>query len=184
MFSEEVSTHISAYFASREGGTINYMKLIKLMYLADRQSMAETGTSISGDTPYSLPLGPVLSKTLKLFQNKVSGDTFDGFFDRSPAHCLTLKCEVSDKDDIDSLSSYDLSILAKTYAEFGAMSEFELVDYTHDNCAEWVDPQGSSSPINIKDLFVAVGKGEESAEAMRSNYFEQEQLERVYATLR
>ena len=44
----------------------NIMWLLKLLYLADRESLRETGRPISGDRHYTLPHGPVLSKIYNL----------------------------------------------------------------------------------------------------------------------
>jgi uncharacterized phage-associated protein len=39
------------------------LKLLKLMYLADRKSLLETGVPITGDSISALDKGPVLSQT-------------------------------------------------------------------------------------------------------------------------
>jgi len=45
---------------------MNYLKLMKLLYLADRESMRRNGRPISGDRYVSMDHGPVLSQTLNL----------------------------------------------------------------------------------------------------------------------
>ena len=45
-------------------GTMNYMVLVKLLYLADRRALIETGVPVTGDRMVAMPHGPVLSQTL------------------------------------------------------------------------------------------------------------------------
>lgn len=35
--------------------TMNYNKLLMMLYMADRESLKETGTTITGDQPIALP---------------------------------------------------------------------------------------------------------------------------------
>src|SRR4051812_2645038 len=43
--------------------SMSRMKLLKLLYIADRESARETGQTITGDTPVAMEWGPVLSQT-------------------------------------------------------------------------------------------------------------------------
>ena len=51
------------FFAKEDGGTINKMKSIKLIWLADRLHLRKYGRSITGDEYFALPNGPVPSAT-------------------------------------------------------------------------------------------------------------------------
>ena len=66
MFTTRKVAQMAAYFAECSGGTINILKLIKLMYLADRESMHRHGTPISFDRFVSMDHGPVPSQSLNL----------------------------------------------------------------------------------------------------------------------
>ena len=63
----------AAYLLYKSGGSMKHLKLMKLLYLADRLSWQERDYAITGDEYYSLPYGPVLSKTLDLMH----GETFN-----------------------------------------------------------------------------------------------------------
>ena len=54
----------------------------------------------------------------------------------------------------------------------------ELVDYTHKNCHEWQDPQGSSVPIKYEDIF-AKDYSEQEAHEIADAIREQEQLSEI-----
>jgi uncharacterized phage-associated protein len=66
MFNEFKVTQIAAFFLPKEGGEMFLLKLMKLLYLSERESFARFECSISGDKFYSLPHGPVLSRTKEL----------------------------------------------------------------------------------------------------------------------
>ena len=73
MFKEVKTAQVAAFFlAKAPGHRMPHLKLMKLLYLADRESMRETGYPMSWDRLVSMPHGPVLSTTLNLI-NSVSG---------------------------------------------------------------------------------------------------------------
>lgn len=69
MFTAETVAQIAAFFTHKEGGASKLLKLIKLMYLSDRESMRRHGYPISFDNFVSMEHGPVLSRTLNLISN-------------------------------------------------------------------------------------------------------------------
>lgn len=64
MFSEKVIAQMAAYFVAKERGQMSILKLIKLLYLAERESLDVFGQPISFDRMVSMDNGPVLSRTL------------------------------------------------------------------------------------------------------------------------
>ena len=66
MFCEEKVAQMAAYLLQRRDGRMSYLKLMKLLYLSDRESMDRFGEPISDDRMVSMPLGPVLSQTLNV----------------------------------------------------------------------------------------------------------------------
>ena len=65
-FREDKATQAACILIEKEGGRINYMKLLKLMYMADRKALLERGRPITFDEYYSLDRGPILSRTKDL----------------------------------------------------------------------------------------------------------------------
>lgn len=66
MFNELKTAQASAYLLHKAGGTMEHLKLMKLLYLADRLSWKEYDKSITGDDYYSLPY-PVISKNIESY---------------------------------------------------------------------------------------------------------------------
>ncbi len=185
-FSERKVAQMAAYFLSRNDGTLPIVKLMKLLYLADRKSLEWFGMPISGDRMVSMPHGPVLSRTYDLMSgSSQSGDGgWDCWVADRAAHAVSLKdCDNRAAPDFPDLSDADLEILDSIQAEFGHMGKWEIRDYTHDRCAEWRDPQGSSRPIFYKDVFLALGRSSEEASAAQQEIESYNSMDQLFARL-
>lgn len=153
MFKERRVAQMAAYLLSLGEGRMKHLKLIKLMYLADRESMKRHGQPISGDRYVSMGLGPVLSQTLDLINGAAEfseGDWNHWIADKAD-YAVSLKRKAV-RAALDELSDVDLDVLRDVYGKFGRKSGWDLVDYTHRYCAEWKDPNGSSVPIGYEDI--------------------------------
>ena len=62
-FKEHKTTQIAVLLVKYSGGKIDLYKLIKLIYLIDRESLKRRGHPVTFDRPYNLPLGPTPSHT-------------------------------------------------------------------------------------------------------------------------
>ena len=60
----------------RHTGTIDKLKLIKLLYLADRDCFLEYGHPITGDRPVAMPHGPVPSGCLHVLNGDIESSVF------------------------------------------------------------------------------------------------------------
>src|SRR5438552_2018304 len=63
-FNDRKTAQAAAYLLQLHGGSMEYMKLIKLLYLADRGVLLAIGQPITGDRLVSMKHGPVLSRVL------------------------------------------------------------------------------------------------------------------------
>ena len=63
-FNEVKATQAAARLLRNRGGRMSYMKLIKLLYLADREALSRWGRPITTDKYVSMDKGPVLSRVL------------------------------------------------------------------------------------------------------------------------
>ncbi|MFA0226680.1 Panacea domain-containing protein [Vibrio splendidus] len=185
MFSEEKVTQMAAYFLLRNDRRLPYIKLIKLLYLAERKAFDKWGTSMSGDRFVSMPYGPVLSQTYNLIQAHAPEDDspWQSTIKDEANHEVSL-IENLDVDDLDELSRSDCKIMDSVFESYGHMKPFDLVAYTHKQCAEWEDPQGSSYPIKPETIFRALGKNEDQVEKLIEKYREEQALDSIRASLR
>lgn len=180
MFSEEKVTHMASYLLIKRGGRMSYMKLLKLLYLAEREALVKWGESMSGDKFVSMPHGPVMSSTYDLMQTRTK--LWDTFITSESNKEVSVNPQIS-IDDLDELSRSEIKILDSVFDDFGTMGRWELVDYTHDNCKEWQDPNGSSFPIKPIDILLAKGLSEGNATVLLAQAAEQSDLQSMKQVL-
>lgn len=183
MFNERKAAQVAAWFLRKQGGRMPHLKLIKLMYLADRQSLDEYGFSITGDLAVSMPHGPVLTMTLDLINGDVESgrDGWEAWISDRADYEVALR--ERERDELDELSEADVGVLDQVWRRFGAMTKWQIRDYTHDHCPEWQDPQGSSNPIPYERIFEALGRSKQEAAQLAERINEQREIERKFASL-
>lgn len=186
LFDEKRTAHAAAFLLHKAGGRLPVLKLMKLMYLAERESLRKFGEPICGDTPVSMPHGPVLSMTYDLLGGNASSqeDGWDCWMEDREGNAIALRDPSmirSPEDDLLQLSDGDLEILERVWIEFGHMSKFEIRDYTHDGgCPEWTDPKGSSRPIPMAKLLKELGYSDEGIRSAREHLKEQASLKSAF----
>ena len=161
-FDEEKATQASAYLLKKYGGNLNYMKLIKMLYIANRKSIVECGEPIVPDLFVSMKQGPVLSGLLDKINYACPETTYSywsEFLGVASAYTLHLK----KNPGFGKLSRRALRILDEVDLEWHEKSQFDIVKWTHDsdNIPEWTDPGDSSYPICLEKLFSVLGKTQE-----------------------
>ena len=156
-YCEEKTTQAACYLLRAHEGSMSYMKLIKLLYLADRSALLRYGRPITYDNYYSLDRGPILSRTLGLITEGPMNGVGD-YWDRFISKPMGYKVFISGNDcPLDDLSEAECEILHRVYSKLGHMNKWHLVDYLHANLPEWEDPHGSSLPITWDDIFFEIG---------------------------
>lgn len=171
LFNERRTAQAAAFMLHRAGGRLPLIKLMKLLYLAERQSLQQYGEPITGDRLVSLDHGPVLSKTYDHINGAAESceGGWDSWIADRAEHVVALRDSSmirSPEQDLIELSDSDLEILASVWAEFGHLGKWALVRYTHDNLAEWQDPDGSMIPIPYERLFEVLGYSSEQTSAL------------------
>jgi hypothetical protein len=171
MFETKKILQMIAYLLSLNNNEMNLLKLIKELYLIDRESIDQRDTSISGDVYFSLPHGPVLSATLNLL-NDLDKDNRDNpfadFLETKQAQYypdIVLKNNPGD----DYLSIKDKQYIEKISKQFQKHSPMEIENYTH-KLPEWTDPKGSNIKIRFQDIMRALDKTEQEIIVAKQEY--------------
>lgn len=182
LFNEMRTAQAAAFLLHRAGGRLPVLKLMKLMYLAERESLRVFGEPISGDKLVSMPQGPVLSVTYNLMNGSVfsAEGGWETWMEDRAGHEVALRdpSMIRSPDlDLQALSDGDLEVLNDIWNRFGHLSKYELRDYTHSGmCPEWEDPHGSSRPIPMGRLFKALGYSDDGIKSAIAHLKEQEQV--------
>ena len=121
------------YLAEKEGGKIDKLKVIKLIYLADRYHLRKYGRPIINDTYVAMDYGPVGSSIKDIVGNTDYLGREEVKYSEKyliPRPRLNLVVSKADVDD-DVFSDSDIEALDYIYKKFGRYKASTLVDISH-----------------------------------------------------
>lgn len=161
MYNPAKAAQIIAYFALKTGvRAIDLITAMKLVYLADRESLKRYAFPMLMEQRWSLPNGPINSDTYDHAKGKVRSDEWSAVLCDRIEHTLPVREGVV-FETLDRLSDADIGILEDVWAKFGGMRGIDLIHWTHDrnNVPEWESPGKSSAPIALERILECVGIG-------------------------
>ena len=136
-FNYQKATQALNYFAINEGGKINKMKALKLVYFADRYHLRKYGRLISNDIYFAMNYGPVPSSAKDIAE----GSEFLGDKEREYAlkyidalDRFNIRSVTGVDDDI--FSESDREALEYAWENFGDNDQFQHAELTH-HYPEW-----------------------------------------------
>lgn len=179
-FNHMKSVQTIAYFVRKAGGSAEKLKLIKLVYLADRLSFARRGKPINFDSYFSLPHGPVASSALNGMDHQLNDPAWDALAQAENRRDVTIAGDIGE----DHLSRADRAILDATWDEFGGMTASKIRNWTHKHCPEYVEVGPSASlPIDLPEILAQVGFDDPATSAREIRTLQKEvgRLERLRA---
>ena len=153
---------------------MDYMRLVKLLYLAERESLARLGHPLAGDTYYALDQGPILSRVLDLCKSRSSG-AWATQIGRSGLWAVRL----TTAPDLGSLSAAEITVLedvAKTHRD---RDQWELSTLMH-GLPEWKNPRGSRIEIPPAEILAALGKTPEQIREILDEAADDAQFDAVF----
>lgn len=171
-FQAQKITELAALFLARLGGSAEVLKLVKLLYLADRQSIQLRGVPIFGGRYYSLPHGPITSEGLNLINGKGQYShqiLWNEAISARDGNILTLLRQ----PDAACLAASEVKILDKVFNDHGSKTASALRNWCHANIKEYEETDGSI-PITLKEISLAVDIDPDyvTEEATASNFLE------------
>jgi len=171
-----------AYLMQRENGTLNMFLSIKMLYLADKQSLISWGKSITGDSFASLPKGPVLRRTYNLFKGIGTAsdlEEWNSYFTEKVNNSVQLLRDVN----VELLSEREMEALEAARQEVNSCAPWDVADWLHESCPEWADPHGSSRPIDPALILRNAGRTENEIKMIEKSTKTFNQLEEVFSKL-
>jgi hypothetical protein len=164
-FDEAKTTQVAGRLLKLRGtGKMHYLKLIKLMYLIDREALLRWGWSMTGDRYVSMRHGLVLSNTLDLITEESFGHSYWKDFISGPVGHYEV--QLLKEPESDELSEADVALIDEIYGKFGHQNRWQLRDYTH-TLPEFQDAEGSAIFVEYAAVMEGAQLGkEEIAEAL------------------
>lgn len=169
-FDYKKAVHLLSLLAEKEGGIINKMKALKLIWLADRVHLRRYARPIINDEYFALPYGPVASTTSNIIE-KQSSYISPEFINYSlnyiekvdKHHYVTIK-----KPNLKKFSKTDLNAINEVYDVYGKLSERELSAISHEY-PEWkqfeskINSENRREKMSYEDFFLNPEAAEETA---------------------
>lgn len=153
-FREDKVTQVATLFLKMGGGKMNHLKLMKLLYLADREALVRWGRPIVYDSYVSMNQGPVLSQTLDLIHGDSSATKF---WNKCISPTTNFEVSLLVKSETSKLSRAEEKLIDEIFAKFKHLDQWQLVEYTH-GLPEYQDPKGSSIPISYEKVLKGAGR--------------------------
>src|SRR3954469_7516785 len=119
-FREDKATQAAALLLAWAGGAMSYMKLIKLLYLADRTTLLRWGRPITFARAVSMKHGPVLSEVLDLINEGNRPGTLT-LWNRAVSSPANYQVRLARECPADDLSDAEEAVLADVFREYGGL---------------------------------------------------------------
>lgn len=144
---EEKQKNLILHFINKNGGSIDLLKLMKLIWMSDRIHLNKYGRLISQDSYYALPLGPVPSN---IYDKSKKGNEFTK---KTGYNISSTQMSIDD-----FFSKSDVEVMEYVWNKFNTKDGLPFSDYSH-NFPEWkrfekeLNNFPSSYNIVIQDFF-------------------------------
>jgi hypothetical protein len=165
------ATQAAAFLVRLNGGRMDMWRMLKLLYLSDRESLIKRGTPITGDELSSMPWGPTPSRiydNTKVNRTPLGKDEVWKEFLTENERGTNEIGLVKEDFSTDRLSRFELGVIEETFRQFAAMSMPELSRYVH-QLPEYQDPKGSSYEIDPETILKHAGWSDEEVRDAERN---------------
>jgi hypothetical protein len=174
-FNERKTTQVAALFIKKHGKVLNYTKLIKLLYLTDREALSRWERPLTGDSYVSMGKGPVLSKTLDLINYEPDPNNKSYWYQFISKSIYDVS--LVEDPGAEELSERELELINHIFERYKDKDWRQMIQVCHDCCPEWEHPGDTSIPIQIEDILRELKKTKKEIElieeeASNLKYFE------------
>ena len=154
-FHFEKSLQAAGVLLSLDGERMERIRLLKLLYIADRELLAETGRTITGDRAVAMDHGPVLSQVYDLIKGEASRAGEWNHYIRTVNRAVEFRNDPGRGE----LSRREVEKLTEVTDRYRDVNDWSLVRCTHD-FPEWSSNfrPGTSSTIPWLEVLSAQGK--------------------------
>jgi uncharacterized phage-associated protein len=141
---------------------MSYLRLLKLLYIADRESLKRGNRPVLGTRPVAMKNGPLHSDVFNLIKKEHIDEALWSEFIQKERYEVKL---IRDPG-VSELSRFEIGLLNEIADKYCGVDDFDLVEITH-TFPEWQenypDPsENTSRVIRLEDMIRAVGIDSES----------------------
>ncbi len=158
-FDETKATQIAAELLDLRGGKMHYIKLIKLMYLIEREALLRWGFPLTNDELYSMANGCVMSQTLNLITEEQWTEPYWRKFISAPLG--DFEVELFQKPELDELSEAERELIHEVFGKYGKWNRWDLAKLTHRLPEYRETPKGQRQQIDYQDILLGAKKSED-----------------------
>src|SRR3990172_9256625 len=155
-FNEQKATQVAALFLRHAGNRLNFMVLIKFLYLVDREAISRWARPVTNDEYFSMKFGPVLSHVHDLITELPARDE-SSFWSRHISAPSNYEVHLIDDPGNDELSEAEETLIREIYDQYKQFKDrpFELVDHLHKVLPEWEPIAEGRERITVRSILLA-----------------------------
>ena len=175
------SVQVAAMFLRLHKQPMHHLKLMKMLYMADRRSLEQIETTITGDRYVSMEFGPVLSNVYNLIKGVYSDANDQALWSTHISSRCNHKLSLVKDPGNGKLCEFEENLIRDIYEEYKDYDRFDLAEETHRLFPEWEKPpEGIGSiPIKIETTLRSVGKTEEDIKEIEETVKHYIHLDRI-----
>jgi len=140
-FNFEKTVQASGVVLRLHHGRMEYLRLLKILYIADRELLAETGRTLTGDRAVAMKNGPVLSEVYDLIKGQAARA---GEWDAA-LHTDKYEVVLCESVPLGKLTKAEGGKLAELCDRYRDTNSYDLSELTHD-FAEWSEKFDAECP--------------------------------------
>lgn len=178
LFNETKATQAAARLLKLRGGRMSYVKLVKLLYLADREALIRWGRPVTTDCYVSMDNGPVVSRIYDLIRNEPAPNSLKMIWSKFISAPVDYEVHLLADPGSGELSPAENELIDEVYGQHGYDSRWTVVDYTH-SLPEWTHPDGGALPIEYRDILKTARKTEAEISAIEEELEYSALVERI-----
>lgn len=141
------------------------LRILKLLYIADRESIKEAGRPMLGARAVAMDHGPLHSAALNLINGEhIDEPEFAQHFDK-----FGYMVQLCADPGVDRLSRYEIEKLQEVCERHGADNDWKLSHVITHSFQEWIAnfQPGTSTTIPLESIIDAVGRSEDKQSIMQ-----------------
>jgi uncharacterized phage-associated protein len=179
-FNEKKTTQAVTLFLEKNDRKMSYMKLIKLLYLVDRQALRLWERPLTGDIYFSMKHGPVLSNVLDIINNGEDPDDNPYWYKYISTPSENYEIKLKEIPELDALSKREIELINELDEKFKDFDQWDMVKICHEMLPEWEEGVGNTSKqIKIEEILEKLDKSEDEIDEIREEVSNLNHIEKI-----